>query len=394
MYRNLDNTTIYAEFNKIIRKNELSSIVPFLATYKKDNENQLKIALNQAYQNYLHHQKLNENQLCCRWDKYQQATCKTMFGMAMGLLSVSDLNERWHFFLKYCIHRLFIHTTETFNIITTFNTKPIFNTLINTHSYLPYWSLKYLEEHHLIDRNPNAIATALAQAPLPSTIFNYYYENPLPLNEYRKRFLALNIPTEDLVCLFEYKNGLCNIHHNGIRIPKNANGYISFNYIANNGGIWAYFIPKYIEQGKLDKQFVLQKCIEIQTSDWHKNNKKFCKELFYQLNPSHYELLAIQHSLFALLDNTLNANIDFAITMLKEIISHPNFNHQPFLNAITPLTAQSTSKATAKKLLSLLDQLRKQGLILPQHICSSLFYFTAHTDGEIQERANHLLAKI
>lgn len=406
-----DKSAIFTQFDDMIANGDLAQIVPFLTKYKTGNVGELKKRLNKARHYYLDWQNLNPNGKS-NWGKRGDANHERMlFCLALGLLSASDFNRRWYDCFISVLHYMddpdfyTINDLKTnnyqmiFDIIKQFDFKNLFNAFmaeaIKQEARLDYWLLRKLEDNDLIDYHAPLFARGLAFAYLPEkNRWNY----KIDLETYRQQFLASDIKVRDLLSLFDYETEIYNEFLYGIQVPNNFNykkhGYDSLaDYLKNNSGIWRYFIPEYIKQGKLDRSFVLQKCVEIQSNFWNASSKKFFKELFFNLNPSDNEILSLQEQFLTLLHSEFKPTVNFAIDTLKSVIQHPAFNLNDYFEFLMPVMMNIEFKGTIKTILIQLDKLLKQNPALIVSIYPLLTNVLFVADLSLQERAVKILVK-
>ncbi|WLF83741.1 DUF6493 family protein [Moraxella sp. ZY210820] len=403
---NTDKTAIFAEFDEIIKNGDLNQVVPFLTAHKNGNVSELKKRLNKARHYYLDWQDLNPTGKS-DWGRRGDANHERMlFCLALGLLSASDFNGRWFdcfiSVLRYMDDPKFYTIKDyknnsyqmVFDIIKHFEFKELFNayfaeSIKQDLGGVDYWILHKLETHDLIDYHAQSFASGLAVSSLPKTL-NWEYK--LNLDEYREQFLGLDIPSRDLKSLFEYETNISWDYIHGLNIPKEYKSS-TWQYVTEHGGNWLYLLPKFIEQGQLERDWVLQKCIEIQSNFWKQTTKKFYKDLFKALNPTEQELLNLQDSLFMLLQHELKPTVNFALDSLKPLIHHQAFNFAEFMTFIAPMMMNGEFKNSIKSLLTQFDKILKTH---PQHmtlIYPSLCHVLFINDLSLQEKAAKLLVK-
>ncbi|WP_066804407.1 DUF6493 family protein [Moraxella oblonga] len=391
-----DKTAIFTEFDEMIKNGDLNQIIPFLNTHKQGNISELKKRLNKARHYYLDWQDLSNNGKT-NWGIRGDANHQRMlFCLALGLFSASDFNTRWfncfNDVLNYMNDPEFYTIYDKknnkyqmiFDIIKHFEFKDVFNAFFNEvikqERILDYWLLRKLETAHLIDYHAQIFANALVNTMLPN---RKDWQNLVSLPIYKHQFLKLDIPNRDLISLFDYETSIYWRSFWGVKEQPHS----------TNGEYWLYFIPEYIKLGKLERQFVLEKCLEIQSNLWKQNSKKFFKDLFITLKPSDDELLNLQEHLFVLLYSNNKVAINFAIDTIKSIINHKDFKLKEFLSYLNPIMINIEYKGTIKNLIILFDKLLKQNhkLIIP--LSSLLSHVLFVSDLSLQERAIKLLVK-
>lgn len=380
---NTDKTAIFAEFDDIIKNGDLNQIVPFLNAHKNGNVSELKKRLNKARHYYFEYKNFSTDG---GWDynyvgkPYQ---FKTIWCFACALLSPSDYNNNWYNVFFICVNNYrIIDDKELLSILKNFNAKALFNIFFNQvvsddNQNLSYPSLQQLEKYDLIDYHAPIFSKSLSNHYL-------YFDKKITLEEYRSAFLMQDIPSRDLKSLFEYETNIDWSCFYGIKDDR---------LTGQGGEPWLYLIPEFIKQGKLEREWVLQKCIEIQSNFWKQTTKKFYKDLFKALNPTEQELLNLQDSLFMLLQHELKPTVNFALDSLKPLIHHQAFNFAEFMTFIAPMMMNGEFKSSIKSLLTQFDKILKTH---PQHmalIYPSLCHVLFINDLALQEKAVKLLVK-
>ena len=102
-----------------------------------------------------------------------------------------------------------------------------------------------------------------------------------------------------------------------------GNDYYNADEFANPYYQWT---AHFISTGELDRQWVLNRCLEIQTNLWADNNKSYFRKLFDYLAVTDDEKIALQDGLMALLTHENKPVVNFALGYLKTIYQDERFN--------------------------------------------------------------------
>ncbi|MBE9579075.1 DUF6493 family protein [Moraxella sp. K1664] len=391
---------ILAEFDHIIATGELSQIIPFLDAHKQGNVSELKKQLNKARRYYLDRHEVKENGRTVGTGVRGTPNHERMlFCLALALLSPSDFNGRWFDcfaqVLRYMSNPDYYKSLDNknnttpmvFDIIKHFDFKELFNAFTaecvkrEIMWGLDYPLLRRLENDKLIDHHPQLFAMTIARFTMP----NAMPKKKLSIDEYREFILSSDILVRDVKLLFEYETDV---------------SWVSFDYLDRqtfkeykNGEFWLYFIPEFIKQGKLDRQFVLQKCLEIQTGLWKTTSKSFFKELFKALSPTIDELITHQEQIFVLLHSDYKPAVNFAIELIKQIILDERFLLDEFIEFVSPVMMNADFKGGIKSLLVSFDKLLKTKPHLIKDLYPIISSVLFVNELALQERAVKILAK-
>lgn len=157
-----------------------------------------------------------------------------------------------------------------------------------------------------------------------------------------------------------------------------------------------YFMSEYlISQNKLDKAWVLQKCLEIQSSLWRDGLKKFYRELFIYLSPTADDVFDLQEIFITLLMNENKTVVNFALKQLKECRGYQEFNTQAFIDAWQFILSSGDNKTAIKSIISMAQTLLKNDKkkLYTANILSALTAVVMLDDLAIQERTAKLFIK-
>lgn len=239
-----------------------------------------------------------------------------------------------------------------------------------------YLSLRFLEQHLLIEFNPELYALCIA---------NYRsWTGKVKIREFIKYVTTDDIAYKrDIPELFNYETGL---HNNTFRDENNM--------LNNEDHItWAIIFNTLLDQNKLDRSFFIENCILIQTKDWNNNLKSFFRKMLGSINPSSNELIPYQENIFAALHNAFPAITNYAVDLIKKIYDNPGFNANSFLEWLEPLMMRSDCKTAIKSVIPLLEKLNKMKPELNTTITFLLADVYVIPDLSLQERVTKVILK-
>ncbi|MDO4897565.1 MAG: DUF6493 family protein [Moraxella sp.] len=154
------------------------------------------------------------------------------------------------------------------------------------------------------------------------------------------------------------------------------------------------WIAHFIQTGKMDKMWVLTKCLEIQTGLWADTNKTFFRQLFDHISPSDDDKLALQDNLLALLVHDGKTVINFALKHLKAIYQHDKFHLGEFLGHWQTIFMMNDNKTAIKTLLTQATTLLKcKGFAHTDDVLFAIMGAFLVNDVAIQEKTAKLIAK-
>lgn len=242
-----------------------------------------------------------------------------------------------------------------------------------------YQALRELESLGLIEYNPELFALSLSR-------YNGYSRQ----ENYKNTTLRLAAQiledpvayTRDVPQLLQYDTQL---HLHSIE------DYNSGRYEA--GSLWQHIFNELLQQQKIERKWLLEQSLLIQTKEWNANLRSFFRKMFTELAPSEEELAALQQQIFPLYNATLSAVVNFAIDLTKKAFSHPQFNTSSFLEWSAAVAMRTDCKGGIKSLLSLWEKTAKQFPDQSEevsHIVSDVFMVP---DLSLQERAAKAIEK-
>lgn len=242
-----------------------------------------------------------------------------------------------------------------------------------------YWALRELESLGLIEYNPELFALSLAR-------YNGYsrqenYKNTM--SRFVRQILEDELSyTRDVPQLLQYDTQL---HHHSME------DYNSGQYQA--GSLWQHIFNELIQQHKIERKWLLEQSLLVQTKEWNANLRSFFRKIFTEMAPSDDELAGLLSHIFPLYNATLSAVVNFAIDLTKKAFGHPKFDTASFLEWSAPVAMRTDCKGGIKSLLLLWEKTAKQ---MPErskevsHIVADVFMVP---DLSLQERAAKVIEK-
>lgn len=369
--------------DQLVRTGKIEDVIPFIQQYAEGNSTALKKALSQAKRFWCDYQDLSKtpeyidrNNRYSEWgrrgkERHQDITHLLAFGLMTG----SDPKSTWnllHYISQYQSNPEFKHVIKTL--------KPdwlgdyLKERIIANEWLIEYELLRQLEADQLITFDPQLFGLAVpkfrhydskGQRITAKTIIAQYLED----DEMVKR---------DIPLMFEYETR-----------PQDQ----WFGKWDNKLTPWHDIFITLIQQNKIERQFALQKIIEMQSKDWNIQTKSFFKKIFADLNTPAEELLQLQDHLFVLLHSEFSASVGFALENIKAIYQHPEFRLKEYLEWLEPLMMRSDLKSQVKIILLQLQNLLKDQPAYRQQMLLLLADVFLQNDLNLQERSAKLLFK-
>ena len=162
-------------------------------------------------------------------------------------------------------------------------------------------------------------------------------------------------------------------------------------YVLESFRDWKRIYSILNEKGYFTDRNIIGLYIEALLNPWRKSVVDMCCRLIESLKPTLQELLANQHTLFALLSSDKTSVINFALKLIKQIADEKDFDFQAFANNFTLCFA--TQKITKSQLigLNILEKYYKKQA--PTHIDyrEQLAVLFTVPDVKLQEKVANLL---
>lgn len=368
---------IISQINELVKKGDYFQIAEFLNTYKAGNGKLLKSELKKLKKYWLEYTQLSPVTYGYRANKDQE---NTLAMLALGILAPSEINGGWRcirwlfwdrFFFKDDKHLALLHQFTKKNIQTVIN--QIYGD-DDRSSGIDYKSLRQLEALGLIDYEPTIFVRSFGD------IDREYYviKNNHMISLYFDKIFFDDITIErEMPAMFYNETNMENWQYYDKKKPF----YLMSEYL--------------ISQNKLDKAWVLQKCLEIQSSLWRDGLKKFYRELFIYLSPTADDVFDLQEIFITLLMNENKTVVNFALKQLKECHGYQEFNTQAFIDAWQFILSSGDNKTAIKSIISMAQTLLKNDKkkLYTANILSALTAVFMLDDLAIQERTAKLFIK-
>ncbi len=377
-----DKEQITKEFLKIIYQGNIEAILPFLKQYQQGNISILRETLKQA-KRYWHDNKDYPNNTDFNpehrfSDEYyrrphhpNRMIILSLLGFA--LLNFSDANTTWRL-LNFYLDDI-IKQDHFFNILKQIKPKWLTEYLTvqvkdKDFSHLSYAELQILEQHQLIEFNPELIALTISNVrwlthDCSHAILQRYTTEPI-------------IYQRDIPTLFDYETRLFEQWHGSWE---------------NQIFFWHEVFITLINEKKLDRLFCIQKILPIQSKDWYSHAKAFFKKVFMAMNVTEDELLTVQDSIFLLLHSEYSATVNFAVETVKSLVQHPDFHIEEYLTWLTSIMPRNDVKNAIKMTLQQMDMVLKNNKHHQEDILSLVTDTFLQNDFSLQERATKILLK-
>ena len=242
-----------------------------------------------------------------------------------------------------------------------------------------YWALRELESLALIEYNPELFALSLAR-------FNGYSRHDNYKNTTKK--FAEKVLSDEIACKRDIPQLL---QYDTILHNHSIEDYGSGNH--QPGSLWMHIFKELMQQGKMERNWLLEQCLLAQTKEWNANLRSFYRKLFLEMDPTEDELTALQQTIFSLYNATLSAVVNFAIDLTKKAFSHSAFDTKSFLEWSASVAMRTDCKGGIKSLLLLWEKVAKQTPAYNKevsHIAADVFMIP---DLSLQERAVKVIEK-
>ncbi len=162
-------------------------------------------------------------------------------------------------------------------------------------------------------------------------------------------------------------------------------------YFMDGNNLWLEIFQFLINEKKIEKSIILNKCIEAIKRNFKRNFINQFRELFIKLNPSVDEKLALQHELFELFNQPLAANVSFAIDQIKTITEQKGFDIEAFLLNTESILPRNDLKTGIKTILSICEKIAKKQPDFSAQICMLVTNCLISSESSIQEKAAKII---
>ena len=369
------------EFRDLVKRANADGIVPFLEKHASGNLELFRKELKNIKKYYMTYVDLakepqfrsqNSGDWGYRANRIQQFVIKLL---ALGLVNQTEANS-WFELVALLnetknpkVQEVLEYAKPTW-IVEFLLTQIKRNNWVKVH----YWNLRMYEEKGLVSFNPELYAL---------TIPDFFEDYPTKINDKMlEEFCSDPIVLQrDIPLVFEYETGIQGINYN----YDNKTG--------TSISLWKTIFEKLVKEEKYSKEYVLKGALEAQTKNWNPNLKTFFRELILDIKPEDDLLLKEQHAIFPLFHAEHTGTINFAISILKPLLEHKEFDIAEFLTWIEPVFMRVDMKGGVKTLIIQLDKLLKNKPELSDRISAIVADTFMIPDLQLQERAAKFLLK-
>ncbi len=379
-----DKQVIVTEFAHLIESGQVANLIPFLDKYLKGNTELIKGEIKKAKRYWLTYTDLSKDAQYSgrnnsRWGTRGNERHKKMIELsALATFSLSD-TASWSELIEY------INRPKDKDVAQLLDwAKPDWLADFTAAQFaknewvsIDYAHLRMQEERGHFTFNPEVYARSIA---------DYNDWRAGAQNGMRGRInYIINDPVayqRDVPLLFQYETSI-------------QNNYLVYDYKNKDGNqlLWDEVFDLLLQEGKMEKSFLIENCLACQTKDWNNNLKSFFRKTIVRLQLEEEALVEFQESFFALLHAENSAVVNFAIDHLKTILHLEAFKMEEFLNWVAPVMMRSDLKNGIKTLLIQLDKVAKNN---PKYLAELTQLFAdvfMVPDLELQERATKFLEK-
>ncbi|MFN6378889.1 MAG: DUF6493 family protein [Flavobacteriales bacterium] len=244
----------------------------------------------------------------------------------------------------------------------------------NSNLHLSYPFLLSLEKKEIVLYHPHLFARSIAEF---GKYLNYWEDNA---SHDTWSFLINTEETtkRDLVEIFNYETP--------INISRGT-------YTYNKDSNWPILMQKLIESDFIQRDFVLENCLLIQTKNWDNLVRSSFRDLFEAMSPTSQELIRFQHIVFSLLSDAHFSVVNLAINLCKRIYTEGSFDITNFVVSAAPILIRNDIKTSIKSTITILEYFLKKDSPMKGQICLMLCDCFSQSDASIQEKAATVLAK-
>ncbi|AWH84230.1 hypothetical protein HYN59_03485 [Flavobacterium album] len=236
--------------------------------------------------------------------------------------------------------------------------------------YFHYNNLRKLEEWGHVKHDPELFALYLS---IYSDGLDYICNDELA---YKR----------DLPLLFEYETSL---HTTWIYKGSKA----AASWPEDLTVFWDVAFWRLLEEGKIEKEFLLTHVIEVQTKNWHNHLKAYLRKVLLRAGLERELVIKHQALFLPLLHSEQSSIVNFAIDSLKPYFAEKDFDLVEFLNWAEPVFMRAEMKGGVKALLIQLDIAIAKKPELKDRICSLVTDMFMIPGLQLQERAAAFLLK-
>ena len=157
--------------------------------------------------------------------------------------------------------------------------------------------------------------------------------------------------------------------------------------------VWQSILIRLVKEGKLDRQWLIEACISVQSKDWNANLRSFFRKQVEEMEVTTEELITIQSSLFHLLGAQHPHVVNWAVAWIKSIAASPEFDKATLLEWAPTVMMRSDCKTAVKTLLAVLEKGMKKGASDNSDILTVAIDVFAQADLALQTKVASLIKK-
>jgi hypothetical protein len=153
---------------------------------------------------------------------------------------------------------------------------------------------------------------------------------------------------------------------------------------------WQGIFKKFAEDGTIERKRLLKEALQATNKNFNKSLSAWFIDLFLALKPTDEELIELQPVLFNVLNAPNGKSVTTALTLIKKISGHQQFNLAAFIDNAAVLLS-SKVKSTVSAALMILEKLAKNNASFRPAICKSVTQVFMQSDDELQSRAAKII---
>jgi predicted DNA-binding WGR domain protein len=367
-----DLKAIIAQFDSIREDRRIEDLLPFLQQFSKGNKEGLKKHIKKC--------RRDPNYQWWNWNNSYKYKILTLSAIALfDKTEIAGWNEAFHL-LNDVSDKVIFDIVEWAkpNWIDT-----LFLDRIKKQRWtlFDYFNLRLLEENNLINYNPELFASCICTY---REVHDYKQKNNHKAMAYIELLVNDSIAYQrDIPEIFNYETDIHN-HNYALNINGKHETHL----------IWDKILTRLIAENKLDKQFFIENCLQIQTKEWNNNLKAFFRKRLEDLNLSGDDLIPFQETIFTYFHASFPQIVLFGVENVKQLYQNPSFNTASFLEWIAPIMMRADCKTTIKSLLQILEKINKATPQYSSDISLLIADIFVIPDMALQERAAKILLKI
>lgn len=376
---------ILAEYDIIIKKKKMDDLLPFLQKLEKRHYEPMRKHIRKAREYWMVQVQLAKPNIFKEFDfgkwgiRGDEVQKKIIVLSAIAIFTKKDIVS-WNEETIQIFQQ--IDDDKIKSILLWAKPSWIVDNLNNflmkgTWHYIDYSSLRELENLQLIQYHPYLFALTLggynsynSNLKKGQLFIDYVCENSLSIER-------------DIPSLFDYQINLQNCYGDSDRDNKQWRDIF----------IWQIIFARLLTEGKIDRKWFLEGCLQVQTKDWNNPLKTFYRNRLEESKPTKAELVEMQLSILPMLHASHNQVVNFGISLLKNSYEEQDFDTANFLDWVAPMMMRDDCKGSLKTLLTMFERIAKKSPeLIPQIIDLTTDTFAVN-DLTIQEKAGKLIQK-